>query len=192
MTLSPDGKTLAVVESSFENQRVKSYLKLYETETGKEGLKFKRRRMGCLISVTLRTARFSPRLGIRASPSTTRLRERIRHLKINQTQAAALVFAPDGKTLASRGIQDGVIRFWETETGKEVRQLGQSESPVLSNPFLQSLRCADVPRSGLLLGWQGTRHGQQRSHSHLGHCNGQGTDPGQRASRFRYLRPLLC
>ena len=39
----------------------------------------------------------------------------------------ALVFSPDGKTLAVRG-RNQRVRLWETETGKELHQLGDAEA----------------------------------------------------------------
>jgi RNA polymerase sigma factor (sigma-70 family) len=46
-----------------------------------------------------------------------------------QNAIPALVFAPDGRTLAAGFFGDKVIRFWETATGKELPQLKLPDSP---------------------------------------------------------------
>jgi WD40 repeat protein len=48
---------------------------------------------------------------------------------------SALVFSPDGKTLAVAGYEDGRISVWEADTGRLVHMLGRHEGEIVSLAF---------------------------------------------------------
>jgi len=135
LAFSPDGKTLASGETEFEQRKVSASIKLSEVETGKEI-----RRIPCEQNNVSGVA-YSPDGKVLAYANGTliRLCEPTSGKEIRQLKAApgtsVLVFAPDSKTLASRGPGSDTISLWEVETGKEVRQLG--EQSEIANANLQ-------------------------------------------------------
>jgi WD40 repeat protein len=63
-----------------------------------------------------------PRLDADGEPLPDGALVRVGTRRLHQTSAATnVVFAPDGKSLASSG-KEGLVRLWETATGKEVRR----------------------------------------------------------------------
>src|SRR5207302_7276114 len=65
----------------------------------------------------------------------------VRHLLPGTSSSCAVVFAPDGKTVAS-ACQDGTITVWEVATGRELRTM-QAEDDLL--------RCLAISPDGLCL-----------------------------------------
>jgi WD40 repeat protein len=66
--------------------------------------------------------------------------------RVLATSAAALAFAPDGKTLATAG-RDGIVHFWEVESGKETGQLKGHKHMLIAvafSPDGKALASADV------------------------------------------------
>jgi len=50
-------------------------------------------------------------------------------------QVGSLAFSPDGKILASGGLEDRLIQLWDAETGKELRQMAGHEAGVTCVAF---------------------------------------------------------
>jgi len=136
LAFSPDGKFLA---SAGENLRLQKDMEdkticLWDAETGKERARLQGH------DGTLWSLAFSPDGKTLAATSTRGIGvDSSTHLTLWDTATGKpqrriggprpdvggirpVAFAPDGKTLAFPG-EDGVLRLWETATGKEVRPL---------------------------------------------------------------------
>src|SRR5260370_29507092 len=113
----------------FGMQKTSIYLKLSDTQTGKEIRQIDASKGG-VTSVA-----FSPdgKMLAYGTGNTIHLREadggkEIRTIE-NKNPIAGLVFASDSKTLAAKG-RDQVIRLYEPDTGKSVQQRGQATGPA--------------------------------------------------------------
>jgi WD40 repeat protein len=140
LTLSPDGKLLAVV-------RADDSVRFWDLPSGKEARSLR----GCCVA-------FSPdgRLiacGDRGdlNGGVIRLYERetgrlVRELRGHKTQLAALAFTPDGKTLLSRGIvlfgmrtgepgesETEFLRAWDVDTGKQRRAFTSPDAALIAS-----------------------------------------------------------
>lgn len=51
------------------------------------------------------------------------------------TGSQAVMFAPDGKALATGGFRDGKVRIWDVQTGRMIRQFGTKEGMVMCLAF---------------------------------------------------------
>jgi WD40 repeat protein len=129
LAFSHDGKIIATAEMEFGMQKTSIYLKLSDTQTGKEIRQIDASKGG-VTSVA-----FSPdgKMLAYGSGNTIHLREadggkEIRTIE-NKNPIAGLVFASDSKTLAAKG-RDQVIRLYEPDTGKSVQELGQATGPA--------------------------------------------------------------
>src|SRR5260370_673975 len=113
----------------FGMQKTSIYLKLSDTQTGKEIRQIDASKGG-VTSVA-----FSPdgKMLAYGTGNTIHLREadggkEIRTIE-NKNPIAGLAFASDSKTLAAKG-RDQVIRLYETDTGKSIHELGQATGPA--------------------------------------------------------------
>ncbi len=127
LAFAPDGKTLASAESEFEPQKITIYVKLSEVATGKEIRKIE------MTPTGVSALAYSPDGKILAYASNNAIHlleadSAMEIRRINVGPVTALLFAPDGQTLASKG-RDQLIRLWQTSTGQELRALG--EGPAL-------------------------------------------------------------
>jgi WD40 repeat protein/beta-lactamase regulating signal transducer with metallopeptidase domain len=128
MAFSPDGRTLAAATTKFDQQGAGSNaITFWEVASGKETQQIK-----VPEGVSVSAVAFAPSGNILAfggrgvvhlyAPDTGK---EIRQLK-TRGGVLDLTFAPDGKTLAVRG-RNQRVRLWETETGRELYQLGDAE-----------------------------------------------------------------
>jgi WD40 repeat protein len=132
--LAPDHKTAATVH--FDPQTKTSKIQLWEVATGKH--------LRDIDSHYYAALQFSPdgtRLAAYNSSYSEEHREDIidiwdvknaglvRSWEAGQEGVVHAIFTRDGKTLITGGV-DKSIRFWEVETGKELRRLEGSPAPV--------------------------------------------------------------
>jgi WD40 repeat protein len=135
MAFTPDGKALAVVTTEFKEQAATHSVKFWDVATGKEVGEIK-----VPEGVSVSALAYAPGGKVLAyaapNPAEFRFKEQtvpihlyepdtgkeLRQLKVPD-MVQALVFSPDGKTLAIRG-RSQRVRVWDTETGKELYQLG--------------------------------------------------------------------
>ena len=129
LAFSHDGKLLATAEMEFGMQKTSIYLKLSNTQTGKEIRQIDASKGG-VTSVA-----FSPdgKMLAYGSGNTIHIRdgEGVKEIRtiVNKNPIAGLAFASDSKTLAAKG-RDQVIRLYEPDTGKSVKELGQATGPA--------------------------------------------------------------
>jgi RNA polymerase sigma factor (sigma-70 family) len=140
IAVSPDGKTLALggagsdrPDADLENQKVfPPVIFLIDARTRKEI----RRLEGNAIELA-----FSPdgKLLAASTGEACQLWEvstgKRLHRIGEKTGVWTLAFSPDGKTLAGEGRRDRIVRFWETDTGKEIGQLPEQENVVAALAF---------------------------------------------------------
>jgi RNA polymerase sigma factor (sigma-70 family) len=130
--LSPDGKLLAFGSDGQDMGGV-----VYEVATGRPVSRFGKRGRHALPTG------FSPDghvLAVDAFANTIELYDPAtgvllrslewRNNKASWSEAEETAFMPDGKTLLSTGRPEGVIRFWDVASGKEVRRLTASAESV--------------------------------------------------------------
>lgn len=128
MAYAPDGKTLAFTVAEFKEQTVASSVRIYDLGTGNEKTHIKGPEGMGLSAVA-----FSPKEKILAygaanvptnavylcDPETGK---ELRQIQVPDG-VVSLVFSPDGKALAVRGLTQQT-RLWDTATGKELYRLG--------------------------------------------------------------------
>ncbi len=126
MAFTPDSKSLAVAATEVKEQTVTTSVKFWDVATGKETGQVKGPDGSPVSAVAL-----APGGKILAYGANNVLylweldtSKEIRQIKLPDG-VASLVFAPDGKTLAVRG-RSQQVRVWETESGKELYQLGDA------------------------------------------------------------------
>lgn len=127
LSLSPDGKTVALAEHHGGT------IQIWDTANGKLLRQFKN---GSDNADRFCYATFSPDGKLLASDAgkIIRLWDAATGKKLHQWQADPqqvhrILFTPDCKTLISGG-EDKTIRFWDTSTGKEVRRITDHPGPV--------------------------------------------------------------
>jgi WD40 repeat protein/beta-lactamase regulating signal transducer with metallopeptidase domain len=126
MAFTPDGKALAVAMTEFKEQKsITSSLKIWDVASGKETGEIKGTE-----GVPMSAVAFAPDGKVLAYGAVNSIYlcepdtgKEIRQIKVPDG-VASLVFSPDGKALAVRG-RSQQVRLWETETGKELYQLGE-------------------------------------------------------------------
>jgi WD40 repeat protein len=130
MAFTPDGKALAVAMTEFKEQKsITSSLKIWDVASGKETGEIKGPE-----GVPMSAVAFAPDGKVLAFGAVNNVHlcepdtgKELRQIKVPDG-VASLVFAPDGKALAVRG-RSQQVRLWDTETGKELYQLGET-APV--------------------------------------------------------------
>lgn len=116
LALSPNGRRLAVVGRD-------GTVRVWHVATGKEAFSLPKRYPGT------GSLAFSPdggRLAVVGKAKTTLHDEtgvEIQAFAGNGKQATAVTFSADGQSLAAAGA-DGIVRIWETASGKEQQQFG--------------------------------------------------------------------
>lgn len=140
LAFSPDGKLLAVM-NSWNTEQSKGVIILYEVETGKE----LRRIEGGERSLSGRLA-FGP--GVLAAawgnretklydPETGKELRQLGEPK-EESIIHALLFSPDGKTIATRSATMApTIQLWDVETGKKLGAVGDLAAGENDNIFLR-------------------------------------------------------
>jgi WD40 repeat protein len=150
LAFSPDGKTLATVELEIDPQKTNPLVLLTEVDTGKEI-----RRIDALASPATAVA-FSPdgnllAIGIGTAIQLREPRTGNEIRQFNAPGATALLFAADSKTLVAK-TRDQVIRLWDAETGKPIRQFTDlAPAPVMAAPNPVALRLAANEPVGLAI-----------------------------------------
>ncbi len=133
LAFAPDGKTLAAPETAFANQRVSTFVTLWETDTGKE-----RRQIEVNPPTGVSAVAFAPdgKVLAYASGNAIHLCDPAtgKQLRAIEAQAAALAFSPDSKTLAAKGLQGSEVHLCSVETGKVVREVGEKPALALAIP----------------------------------------------------------
>jgi WD40 repeat protein len=139
LAFSPDGKLLATPEVLFDNGQVKTTVMLWEVATGKE-IRQIDAGMGGGVPVlafapdgkALAYASFN---GIHlCSPETGK---EIRQVGPQRFGTTALVFSPDGQTLAASTMTDRRIQLYSVATGKVARELGgETAAQGINQPFV--------------------------------------------------------
>ena len=71
----------------------------------------------------------------------------LRTLKGHTDAVAGLAFAPDGKTLATAGL-DRTVRLWDVADGKQLHRLDGHKEAVLAVAFCAGRQTARVRRTG--------------------------------------------
>src|SRR5262249_50913665 len=140
LAYAPDGKMLAVM-NSWNNESGKGVVTLYAVESGKE----LRRIEGGERSLSGRLAFGPAHLSVGWGNRETKLYnpdtgEELRQMGEPQEGNIihAVVFSPDGKTLATRSARSTPsIRLWEVATGKMLRAVGEVATSDQDNIFLR-------------------------------------------------------
>src|SRR5262249_4858445 len=133
LAFSPDGKTLAAAGST-------PAVRLWDVTTGEQLHRFLEAHTGLVCSVAFsadsRTLVTAAQRG--DEEDTLRLWDAgsgkpLRKLKL-LAGTDAVVFAPDGMTLASK--RDGTVCLWDRATGQQLHQLKAPGGPTLDDLFL--------------------------------------------------------
>jgi WD40 repeat protein len=157
LVFSPDGKTIANVESIVADRKIATALKFWDVETGKEIRQLDLKQPNGIYAVAYapdgKTLAYGGRNAIYlVDPSTCK---EIRQFQGQQPALASLVFSPDSKTLAVKGLTGSVVTLYDVETGKEVRKLYQStqglRQPVALNRYAASQRDVAFSPDGKLV-----------------------------------------
>jgi WD40 repeat protein len=132
MAFSPDGKTLAAGETTFDGGKLATALRLWETASGKEQRKVPIGKQTFVTAVAYapdgKTFAYAVETTIHICAADTG--KEVRQNPGQDTGAMTLLYSPDGKTLAVKGMTPGV-RLYDPETGKLRRQIGESADPNL-------------------------------------------------------------
>ncbi len=129
MTFTPDGKTLAVAAKDFVKNEPVHSVKLFDVATGKEV-----RKIEAVKGVPVSSVAITPdgKLLVYGAGNDIHLYDLHTGKKVRRITDIdgihMLVFSPDGKMLAVRGLNQRV-RLWDMATGNEVRQLNDAELP---------------------------------------------------------------
>jgi len=76
------------------------------------------------------------------------------------TGSQAVMFAPDGKTLATGGCRDRKVRIWDVQTGKMIRQFGTEEGMVMCLEYAPDGKSLATLEGGQVRLWE-LRNGKQ-------------------------------
>src|SRR5262249_43063539 len=129
MAFTPDGKTLAFAAKDYQKDEPVRSLKFLDVASGKETRKIEVPKGAGVSSVAITQ---DGRLLAYGAGKTVHVRAADTGKEIHKITAAdsvhVLVFSPDGKTLAVRGLNQRV-RLWDTKTGKELHRLNDAERP---------------------------------------------------------------
>lgn len=132
IAISPNGKTIALPELEFNNQRVSGSVTLFEIDSGKEIRRIEMPTNGIsaiAFSPDGKTLAFNTHSAIFFKDAESG--KEIRQIR-NINGANLIVWTPDGKSLAVKG-RDGVVRLFDTATGNLVRTLGELAGPRPGN-----------------------------------------------------------
>jgi WD40 repeat protein len=139
MAFTPDGKALAAAATDYKKQEAIHSVKFWDVASREEGKET--RRIQAPASVNVSAVAISPdgKLLAYGGGGVVHLCMVDTGKEVRQLKAPggvfALLFAPDGKTLAVRG-RNRVVRLWETETGNEIRQLGEAMTAQRGGGFV--------------------------------------------------------
>ena len=138
MDFSPDGKTLAVIATEIENNRQNGIIQFHDVEGKKEVRKVKGPQNAYAGSVAF--ANDGKTIAWASIDGLIRLLDAENGNEVKQIGTAqqgvyhsAMLFSPDGKTIASRATNATAIHLWDVETGKSAKVLG--DQPVAGQPF---------------------------------------------------------
>ena len=124
LAISPDGKTIALPELEFNNQKVQGSVTLFELESGKQIRRIEPPSHG-IASIAFspdgKMLVFNTHMGIYIKDADTG--KEIRQVK-SFFGANVIAFAPDGQTLAVKG-RDHLVRLFDPKTGNLLRTLGE-------------------------------------------------------------------
>ena len=136
MDFSPDGKTLAVIATGNLNDR--GIIQFHDVEGTKEVRKVKGPPNAYAVSLAF--ANDGKTIAWASIDGLIRLLDAENGNEVKQIGTAqqgvyhsAMLFSPDGKTIASRATNATAIHLWDVETGKSAKVLG--DQPVAGQPF---------------------------------------------------------
>jgi WD40 repeat protein len=141
LAFSPDGKLLAAPETVFDNGQVKTSVTLWEVATGKELRQIEAGMGGGVPVLALapdgKALAYASINGIHLCSVETG--KEIRQVGPQRFGTTALVFSPDGKTLAGSSTTDRRIQLYSVATGKVVRELGDGNAAqAVNQPFVMA------------------------------------------------------
>jgi WD40 repeat protein len=125
---SPDGRNLASIGETRDNQGSINTVVFLDTSTGRELHRLNGRKNYVAPSIAFapdsKTWAYVDRHDKTIALSDVRSGKEIRRLEGHSSAAQTVAFSPNGKMLASTDF-DGTLRFWDTATGKQLPQRGK-------------------------------------------------------------------
>jgi WD40 repeat protein len=138
MAFSHDGKVLASAETSFDNRKLVAAVKLWDVAAGKELRQFPAGEQTIVTTLAYapdgKTLAYGIQNAVHVCAADTG--KEVCQIKGLDAGVVGLVYSPDSKTLAAKGMQDGTVRLFDAQTGKPRRQLG--EAAAVANPFVMA------------------------------------------------------